>query len=356
MKNSLVKIDRTTAQEWLPMLINKGLFNRFNDLPTRQEILDNAKRELGVEKLTPSQERQALAAVGEYKTSNWVVRDYGSYSIGFDIKMHYESLLDAEKKFEDELTMDRYEREQIEQTLARIRLYKLGHRLAMVILSEAYRQRKYEELTITKQTILSYLGYNAEEKHIYQDIDDAMFSLRWLNYVVHEYKNKAADKLKSLQTGNFIYNLRQDSKSYTVWINKAFLGCIEHVLQKETENLSTDEKKLVFSRGYFTYDTKLLSMTRNYSTTAYLLAHFLVLDSGNNKLNYDECKVVAYKASRFMAEAKIANVRPGKRKNDLIRALQEVDIIAQITPDLSELKKIKPSMFDDTPIRVHIKK
>ena len=226
----------------------------------------------------------------------------------------------------------------------------------MIILSEAYRQRKYEELTISKQTILSYLGYNANEKHIYQDIDDAMFSLRWLNYVVYEYKNNAAIKPKSQQTGNFIYNLRQDNKTYTVWINKAFLGCIEQVLRQETENLSDAEKRLVFSRGYFTYDTKLLAMTKNYSTTAYLLAHFIVLDSGNSKLNNDDYKVVAYKASRFMEEANINHARPTRRKNALIKALEEVDIIERLEPDIEELRKIKPAMFDNIPMRVHLKK
>jgi hypothetical protein len=257
---------------------------------------------------------------------------------------------------EGEILQKPFEEETLERALRQVHLYKLAHKIAMIILSEAYRQRKYEELTIDKQTILSYLGYSPDDKQMYNEIEEAMFSLRWLNYVIYNYKTRTGMGLKGRTMGNFIYNMNIDKKSYTLWINKVFLGCIEHVLREETNEFTDSEKKLAFQRGYFTYPTALLSMTRDYSTMGYLLAHFIVLDSGNSKLNDDEYKVVAYKASRFMKEANITNVRPGKRKSDLIKSLLEIDIIEKIEPNLDELRKIKPAMIDDTAMRVYIKK
>ncbi len=65
----------------------------------------------------------------------------------------------------------------LEKALERIRLYKLAHKVALIILSEAYIQRKYEELEITKEKIINYLGLDANDKYIYQDLSDVMFSL-----------------------------------------------------------------------------------------------------------------------------------------------------------------------------------
>jgi hypothetical protein len=72
----IVKIDRTTAQEWLPMLMNRGIFTRYNELPSKEEIIKNATNELGVDALTPAQEREVLASAGEYNTNRFVVKDY----------------------------------------------------------------------------------------------------------------------------------------------------------------------------------------------------------------------------------------------------------------------------------------
>ena len=351
MNFPIVKIDRTTAQEWLPILINKGIFKRYYELPTLDDVLENKRADLGVSSLDPSQEREALSAAGEYRTKRFVFKDYGNYAIGFDIKMYSEFLNEAEAYVQDQLDPSK-----IEVALREIHLYKLGHKLSMIILSEAYKQRKYEELTITKQEILEYLGYDSASKQIYQDIDEAMFSLRWLNYIVYQYKTKSTMGKKSKTMGNFIYNMQVDSKSYTVWINKVFLGCVAHVLSEETARLSEEGKKDVFSRGYYNYDTSVLPMTRNYSTPAYLLTHFLILDSGNSKLNSVDHKIVAYTAKRFMNEAGIHNSRPERRMRELLKAIAEVEIITRIEPSIAELELIKPSAFDDIGLRVFIKK
>ena len=352
----IVKIDRTTAQEWLPMLMNRGIFTRYHELINKEEILNKAKGELGVESLTPVQEREVLALIGEYKTNRFVVKDYGQYAIGFDAKMYLDFLNETEEKIENELLWDTYEKSKIHEALRQVRLYKLGHKLSMIVLAEAYRQRKYEELTISKETILGYLDFQSEENHIYKDIDEAMFSLRWLNYILFEYKTKSKLGKKAKTTGNFIYNLRQDNKSYTVWINKVFLGCIEHVLSEETRKVDDTNKKALFSRGYFNYPTEMLKVTKNYSTPAYLLANFLILDSGNNKLNNESFKVVAYKIKRFIDKSSIHHSRPGRRKQVFLKAVQEIDFIEKLEPCFDELSKIKPAGFEEQLLHVYIKR
>jgi len=350
MNFPLVKIDRTTAQEWLPILINKGIFTRYHELPTMESVLENKRAELGVSSLDPYVERQALAEAGEYRTKRFVFRDYGHYAVGFDIKMYAEFLNEAEAYVEDLLDPGN-----VDEALKQIHLYKLGHKLAMIILSEAYRQRKYEELTISKADILRYLGYDSISKQIYQDIEEAMFSLRWLNYIVYQFKTKSTMGKKSKTMGNFIYNLQVDSKSYTVWINKEFLGSIAYVINDATSSLPEAEKRRAFRRGYYNYPTSVLPMTRNYSTPAYLLTNFLILDSGNSKLNNGEHKIIAYSARRFIEEAAIRYKRPSERKNELIKALQEVEIIEKIEPSLDELEEIKPAEFEETAMRVYVK-
>jgi len=352
----IVKIDRTTAQEWLPMLMNRGIFTRYNKLPSKEDILSKAKDELGVESLTPAQEREVLASAGEYKTNRFVVKDYGQYAIGFDAKMYIDFLNETEENIENELLRDKYEKSRIHEALRQVRLYKLGHKLSVIILAEAYRQRKFEELTISKETILGYLDFQSEENHIYKDIDEAMFSLRWLNYILFEYKTKSKLGKKAKTTGNFIYNLRQDSKSYTVWINKVFLGCIVHVLSEETRKVDDSNKKSLFSRGYFNYPTEMLKVTKNYSTPAYLLANFLILDSGNSKLNTESFKVVAYKLWRFVEKSGIHHSRPGYRKQVFLKAIQEVDFIEKLDPGFDELSKIKPAGFEDQLLHIYIKR
>lgn len=351
MNFPIVKIDRTTAQEWLPTLMNKGIFSNYCQLKTLDSIIEEKKAASGGAPLTNEQIREACTQAGEYRTKRFVFHDYGNYAIGFDIKMYYEFLNQAEAYLSDEI-----DPEKINHALRQIHLYKLGHKIAMIILSEAYKQRKYEELTISKADIVRYLGYNTEDKQIYQDIDEAMFSLRWLNYIFYQYRTTKKVGKNSMTTGNFIYNLQDDGKSYTVWINKVFLGCIEFVLCDETNKLADGEKKQAFSRGYYGYDTALLPMMRNYSTPAYLLSHFLVLDSGNAKLNTGENKIVAYKISRFMEEAGIRHSRPSKRKNAFIKALQEVTLINRTEPGIEELREVKPGDIEEIALRVYIKK
>ena len=69
----IVKIDRTTITEILPIFINKGIFSNYEDLPERADLLNKHKETLGVSELTKEQERECLSQVGEYKTNKYVV-------------------------------------------------------------------------------------------------------------------------------------------------------------------------------------------------------------------------------------------------------------------------------------------
>ena len=114
----------------------------------------------------------------------------------------------------------------LKDDLQRVRLNKLGHKIAMIILSEVYHQKKWEGLVIPKQRIMEYLGYTSVNKYIYGHISEVIFSLRWLDYKIIEYNTKIKVREDRKTTGNFIYNLIEDPKSYTLWVNKLFVGSV----------------------------------------------------------------------------------------------------------------------------------
>jgi len=256
----IVKIDRTTITELLPVFINKGIFSNYEDLPERADLLDQLKLDLNTSKLSLEQERELLSQVGEYRADEFVVRDYGNYLISFALNASKGNLNDD---------------------LGRVKLNKLGHKIAIVILSEVYNQRKWTDLEIPKQRIIEYLGLSSANKYIYGDIDDIIFSLRWLEYQIIEFKNKNSAQHKNIKTGNFIYNLDADTKRYVLDINKKFVGSIVYVLSKDKSTLPRN----AFKRIYFDYPTALLPLAKDYSQGAYLLSTFLLAELGNSKLN-----------------------------------------------------------------------
>ena len=292
----IVMIDRTTSQEILPMFMHRGLFSNYNSLPELNDLLENARIALGVDQLSKQQEREILSEAGEYRSDNYVFKDSGSYVIAFSAKLYLDYLSDLETKMQKQQSSSTNNEEEVEKALKRIRLYKLAHKVALIILSEAYIQRKFEEVEITKERILEYLGLDTSDKYIYSDIDDVVFSLRWLNYQIFEYKTKNPLSKNSKSVGNFIYNINEDAKTYKFWINKVFVGCVQHLITDERHD--KNDRPQLFERGYIRYPTSLLPLTRDYTSNAYMLLHFLVTDFGNSKLRDGNCKVVAYKGSK----------------------------------------------------------
>ena len=324
----IVKIDRTTGQEMLPLLIQKGIFSDFNDLPLKEEILRTECIRLGVENLTDEQKRQALALVGKYRSHNFIVRHYGNYQVGFGIA-----------NFSDDNIAD---------ALERVSLHKLGLRIAQIILAEVYAQRKTIDLVISKEKILKYLGYSSYEKQIYRQIDDVMFSLSNLNYFIHEYKTDTSGRIKNKEWGWFVYAVKSDSKNFTLSVNHNFVGCIVAVMNNE----KGAERNL--RRGYYSFPTAILPASKDYSAPALLLANFLLLDSGNSKLNTGKSKIIAYSAGRLMEVMKIENKRKNEAKAAFISALEEVTIINKTQPSISELRKMKSTNFTQQTIRIYL--
>jgi len=347
-----VKIDRTTVAEILPMFMNKGIFTNYNALPEKAGLIKNECHRLEVDELTDELERELLSNVGRYKTNNFVVRDYGNYAIAFSAKMYIDYLEETEIKIEDELLRNEYTVEKINSALNKVKLYKLAHKLSMIILSEAYQQRRLEGVYITKQKILDYLGYSSSEKHIYGDISDAMFSLRWLTYQIFEYRTKIKVQQEAKTIGNFIYSTREDTKSYTLSINPLFFGCVEHLLSDQ--KYSRAERKELFTRGYISYPTSLLPAVRNYKQAPYLLSHFLISEKGNHHLNDNGYKVIAFRVSRFMEVMNIKHSRAAKRKSAFLNELEEVDIIEKTSPTIDELRQLKPSKLEDQMLYIYI--
>jgi hypothetical protein len=327
----IVKIDATTVKEILPIFINKGIFSNYDDLPERADLLDQLKKDLDTPVLTKGQVRQYLSQIGEYKTNNYVVRDYGSYTIAFSLNAYNGSLNDD---------------------LRRVRLNKLGHKIAMLILSEVYNQRKWEGLVIPKQKIAEYLGYSSDDKHIYRDISDVMFSLRWLDYQIIKYKNNITFQQKNKRTGNFIYDIYWDGKSYTLCINPLFVGSIAYVLTNDRNKLPEN----AFSRGYFDYPTALLPLSKDYSQGAYLLTTFLMTEMGNAKLNTSTHKVIAQKIPKLMEIMKLNYTREDKNYQAFLNSLEETQIIDRVEPDISKLRGLKTSRIQNQVVHLYVKK
>lgn len=331
-KFPIVKIDRTTAQEMLPIFINKGIFSNYKALPTKEELLTKAKAELCVETLTKEQERSALQSEKMYRTTNYVVRNFGNYEVGFGLSF----------------LMNNQSDENLDNALGRVSLYKLGHRLASMILAEVYIQGKTTDLIISKEKILESLGYSSYEKQIYSQIDDVMFSLMTLNYFIHEYRTNVSDKIKSKELGWFIYAVKSDRKNYTLSVNKNFVGCIESVMNNDSE------AERDFSRGYFTYPTSILPASKDYSTAAYLLSNFLIMDSGNAKLNNKKVKIVAYSIRRLLEVMKIEATRKDQANKAFLEALGEVKMINKTSPSIKELSGMKSSRILDQVIHIYL--
>jgi hypothetical protein len=342
------KIDRTTHQELLPMLMNKKVFSNYKGIPNKESVLQAAREKLGTDKLTTEQEREALAAAGNYKAGAYVFRDYGTYAIGFSSKLYLDETL--AQHMEEEIRETVTSEEQIAQALGKIKLFTLAHKLSMILLSEAYVQRKHTGLCIEKQKLIEYLGGTSNDKSLYSSVSDAMFSLCHLTYVRFQYRNNT-NLPKSKGLGMFIYNVLEDARSYTVDINPMFLGC---VLDLFGDVHPENERKDLFSRGYLEYPIGLLPSMRKYSSAAYLLANFLISDSGNAKLASEGLKTVSYTLERYMNEAGITEQRPDRAQKLLIAALEEITFVTSVEPSLEVLKTKPTKWFRGRQIRISI--
>ena len=105
-----------------------------------------------------------------------------------------------------------------------------------------------------------------------------------------------------------------------------------------------------------TLPTYLLPLSKDYSQGAYLLANFLMAEKGNAKLNTKEHKVVAYRIPRLMEIMKLNYTREDKNYQAFLNALEEIQIIDRIDPDISTLRELKTSRIQDQVVRIYVKK
>ena len=360
----IVRIDRTTAQDLLPIFINKGIFTNYKSLRTDDEIITDEKKRLGKsEPLTFEEKRRALTKEAAYKSNGFVVRDYGNYAIGFSAELYIDYIKGTEGRLERELltpTLFPEANKNIEEALRKIRLYKLAHKIAYVILAEIFRQKTLKGVVIKKKSVVEGLGYETDNKQIYQDIKDSIFTLRWLDYKLFDYsltdtnRKRSPNKECSQSIGNFIYNIKEDAKQYTLHVNDIFVGCVAYLLSGERKS-KNERKDLFGGRGFFAFPTRALPLTKDYSDPAYFLTQFLICERGNPRLNKTNFKIVSYRLERYVREAHIKHGRASRRFKDVISALREIEIVAKTVPPVNEIEKMKPSDGLKSNIQVWVK-
>ena len=356
----IVKIDRTTEQDLLPIFLQKKIFTNYSNLLTEEDLIELEKKRLNKNNLSFEEERAVLSRAGEYKSGNWVIRDYGNYAIGFSCMLYLDYIQQAEKilrEVQKQPCLYDDMNKKIEEQLKRVSLYRMAQRLARLTLSEVYTQRKTKELTISKGELREKLGYSPDEKQVYRDIKESYKNLMFCSYQKWNYvytdTQKKPSKASEHAIGTFIYNLKEDSKSFTLDVNEKFVGCVNFLLN-ETLAPKTKRKE-IFGRGYFTYPTRTLTLTRHYPLSSELLTNFLISERGNQKLNKPGMKVIAYKVERFAKEANITHIRKDVRYRELLDALEKVEIKEKVEPGLEELKKLKPATGLKTTLYVYVK-
>ena len=66
----IVKIDRTTITEILPIFINKGIFSNYDDLPERADLLNKHKENLVYLSLRKNRKENAYLKLANIKPTN----------------------------------------------------------------------------------------------------------------------------------------------------------------------------------------------------------------------------------------------------------------------------------------------
>lgn len=354
--NNTVLIDRYTSQTLLKPFLVKGLFKGYTELQTRDEILETEKKERNIDKFQIEDIREILFEAGEYKYNGYYIRDFKEFVIGFSARIYIDYLKEKEDSLKEEVKLLKIESEEklITETLRKLHLYKLAHKLAIAILGEISIQRKFKNLKISKEYLITTLGYNVSEKQIYQDIKESIFSLRWLEFVIWDYAkiNKKAKKrnyANSITVGSFLNTLTEKEHHYIFDINEKFVGCLQYIIEKDAKE---NKDKL----NYFHYPLSNLSATKNYSNSAYFLTDFLLRESGNIKLNTQKYKIISYKIEKYITEANITNKHNTQKYRTFLNALSEIDIIEKIEPSINNLKKIKPKKAFQTNLKIYIER
>jgi len=356
----IAKIDRVTGQDLLPILLQKSIFTNYSDLQTKEEIIEQERIRLNKERLDFEEQRAALTRAREYRQGVYVTRDYGNFVIGFSCKLY----LGCIKEHEDTLTEALKQpqlfpevMEEIERGLESIRLYRLAHKIAHIVLTEVYRQRKIKGLVIPKEQMIRLLGYEPNEKQIYQRIERALTSLLVCSYKIWDYEftpgyKKRTDRPSSKEIGLFIWRLKITQKDYILNVSDVYVGCVNQLLLED--KTPKRERKKLFSRGYYDWVSRIYTLTKDESISVELLSLFFIREDGNKKLKRSRIKVITHKVEKLAREALVTHKRPRQRYHQLIEALEKVEIIEKIEPPIDELRQLKPAKGLKTVLHIHM--
>ena len=353
LRNPIVRIDYITSKDLLPMLMNKNIFPQSNSVPEKQELLSNAHKIYSTDTLSLEQEREFLNGK-VYTEDGFIFRDYGKYIIGFDVRLfHQEELREKELELKRDLENGVLFPEAIQNVLENIRLYALAYKIAFIVLAEVDRQKVHRGVVIPKLDIIEKLGKTSNDKQIYADIENALFSLRWISYKYfgYEYTDISRIKTKNPKTkaiGNFIYNIKDDGKNYILDINPTFVGCILYLMGEERLEIPEN------FRGYYWWTENVLLL--DLSTHGQLLLDYLIKESGNAKLNKDGLKCISQKVDVFIVESGINFAQSSKRFRRFIETLKEIMPIIEYTePSVEDLADTKPQHMFKVNLRIWLK-
>lgn len=346
----VVMMDATTHRSLLEPLKEKNIFNdRTKDLPKYNELIAAESGKLG-RKLSFTEERSLLTNTSQYIKDHYVIRDYGSYAIGFSTQVYIEKILDLErllkgKDVEPDL-FDQYT-EEINKGLEQIHFWKHGYQIAKAILAEVAIQKSLK-IEISKERLLQYLDIDKKSGYIYRLLEEVLMSLRTIDYVLYNFGLPKTKKDKFKMTGYFIYNLADSYKSYKISVNEYFVGCVLSYI--EGSNNRDD-----YQRGKMPYPTALIPAGSNMTDKAFYLMEYFTGEKGNPKLNTEEHKVISQKIRVYIDKCKLQNPRLGANYRNFLEALKETSrYYIKIEPDMKVLEKLKPSKAINTILRVYL--
>jgi len=191
------------------------------------------------------------------------------------------------------------------------------------------------------------LGFSSSDKHIYSQIKEALFSLRWLDYAVYKFNTKKTFAKEGKITGNFIYNIEETRSSYKLGINKKFVGSVAKMFE--------DNKGKSFTRGYWKYPLNYLTESKTYSDSAYYLGHYLIMETGNPKLMQTQKKrIVAQSVTTLQQKGNITHSRIDSRVNRFLDALEELPFIEKIEPSIDQMREMKYSSVERLTLHIYL--
>lgn len=345
------KIDRQIVQKSLNLI--KPLFTKkYKELKQGTGLIEKRANELGkdINLMSKYEIYQALEDAEEYLHGDFVCKTIGFRTVRFHLKAFLDSRSFRTMKDGGFGVADGDAEEAEDKALRQMKLGVFVHKVACYILHQVYMQRKYNGLNIVleKSKIVRHLGYELYSTEIYRDIEEAIDSLYYLEFVEHSSPGNTRYCRETL--GRFITEKVDDGKQYIVNVSERFIGCIVFTGTFDKSN---------FKRGYFSWAPIINFATRCYSDAGYLLAVKLISDEGNMAVKATNHKVIIFKVETLLAMLHIKCQQFSKSVMQLKRAIVELykgRIILKTEPCLEKLRHTKAANLKGQSIKFYLKK